>query len=120
MEVIQRTLESELTPHLDRFFEAQPKLLVLQDHVWDAVNRLNALNFAIPGKPQGWAAGIVYAMATWGRSPCGVPEILNRDFEAMFGTTMNTVYRRAAAIRRALEPAMTPEDYAVFFAGLGS
>ena len=53
----------------------------------------------MPGKPGGWAAGIVRAV---GSTICGVPGVLNRELEEAFGVSMNTAYRRAAAVRRAI------------------
>jgi len=54
------------------------------------------------GKPEGWAAGIIYALATRGHQACGVPGVLNADLEHLFGVTMSTVRRRAAQVGRAL------------------
>jgi hypothetical protein len=38
-----------------------------------------------------------------GLLPCGVPGLLNADFERMFGVTMSTVRKRSAQVDRALE-----------------
>lgn len=58
---------------------------------------LEAKGHSLPGKPGGWAAGIVYAV---GSTVCGVPGVLNRELEKAFGVSMSTVYKRAAAVRR--------------------
>ena len=52
-----------------------------------------------PGKPEGWAAGILFAVGSVG---CGVPDVLNGELEKAFGVTMSTIYKRAWAIRRVL------------------
>ena len=65
-----------------------------------ALAALRKLEMEFPGQAAGWAAGIVYAV---GCSGCGVPDVLNADFEKAFGTTMSTIRRRAAQVRRTLE-----------------
>jgi len=57
----------------------------------------------LSGKACGWAAGIIYALATRGRQACGVPGILNAEFEQFFAVSMSTVRKRAAQIMRAIE-----------------
>ena len=52
-----------------------------------------------PGKPEGWAAGIVFAV---GSVSCGVPDVTNSDLEKAFGVSMSTIYKRAWAIKRLL------------------
>jgi hypothetical protein len=34
---------------------------------------------------------------------CGVPNVMNRELEEAFGTTMSTIYKRAAQIRHLLD-----------------
>jgi len=51
------------------------------------------------GKPEGWAAGIVFAVGSHGT---GVPDVLNSDLEKAFGVTMSTIYKRAWAVKRLL------------------
>jgi hypothetical protein len=58
---------------------------------------LEAKRHSLPGKPGGWAAGIVYAVSS---TSCGVPGVLNRELERASGVSMSTVYKRAAAVRR--------------------
>ena len=70
---------------------------------------MKALRFLAAGyepmrrKPEGWAAGTVYALANRDRRACGMPGMLNAEFEEFFGVTMSTVYRRAAEVEWALE-----------------
>jgi hypothetical protein len=52
-----------------------------------------------PGKPEGWAAGIVFAVGSRG---CGVPDVLNDDLAKAFGVTMSTIYKRSWAVKRLL------------------
>jgi len=56
----------------------------------------------LPGKPGGWAAGILYAIANKWRQPCGILGILNKEIEEFFGVSMNTIYKQAAVISRLL------------------
>jgi hypothetical protein len=62
--------------------------------------RLLARKVPMPGKAGGWAGGIVYAVGSRG---CGVPNVFNRELEEAFGTTMSTIYVRAAQIKRLLD-----------------
>lgn len=54
---------------------------------------------SFPGKHEGWAAGIMFAVCSVG---CGVPDVTNGEVEKMFGVTMSTVYKRAWAVKRLL------------------
>ena len=90
--------ESACRRHLDRFFTAHPDL-VLQQRTLKALRLLRASDRPLAGKTEGWAAGIIYAVATDGRIPCGVPGVLNREFERLMGVTMSTVRQRAARVR---------------------
>ena len=56
------------------------------------------LDFKIPmpGKPGGWAGGIVYAVSSIG---AGMPGVLNSELEKAFDVSMGTIYKRAAMIR---------------------
>jgi hypothetical protein len=63
---------------------------------------LAACDKPLLGKPEGWAAGIIYALANRGRRACGVPGVLNSDFEQCFGVTMGTIRKRAAQIEELL------------------
>ena len=53
----------------------------------------------LPGKPGGWAGGIIYALVNLGQRPCGVPGLLNRKLEKFFDTSMGAIYKRAEKIR---------------------
>jgi len=66
------------------------------------------------GQAAGWAAGIVYAVGSMG---CGVPGVLNADFEKAFGTTMSTARKRAAEVKCLLEGAGVPTAAALTFSG---
>ena len=90
--------ETECRLHLDRFFAAYPNA-ALEKQVHRALRLLRASEKPLRGKPEDWAAGIIYAIATDGRIPCGVPDILNADFERFMGVTMNTVRTRAARVK---------------------
>jgi len=88
--------------HLERFFGNSPKS-ALQKRATKALRFLAAGDVQLAGKPAGWAAGIVYALANRGRRACGVPGILNAEVEQFFGVSMGTVRKRAAQVLRATE-----------------
>lgn len=44
------------------------------------------------------AAGIIYAVNNDGRFPCGVPGVLNSEFEQFMGGTMSTIRYRTARV----------------------
>jgi transcription initiation factor TFIIIB Brf1 subunit/transcription initiation factor TFIIB len=54
---------------------------------------------SFPGKHEGWAAGIMFAVCSRG---CGVPDVMNSEVEEAFGVTMSTVRKRAWAVKRLL------------------
>ena len=95
-------LERHSREHLDRFFAAHPN---------NGLHRrsLKALRFVassgerLDGRPEGWSAGIVYAVANLDRQACGVPGVLNSEIEAAFGVSMETIRRRAARVAELLD-----------------
>jgi hypothetical protein len=84
---------------MDAFFMKYPDRRI-QGTARRALAGLVARGIPMAGKPGGWAGGIVYAVGSHG---CGVPNFLNRELEEAFGTTMNTIYRRAARVRDVLD-----------------
>ena len=64
------------------------------------LKRLMAQEVPMLGKPGGWAGGIIYALANQYRRACGVPGLLNKECEEFFKVSMDTIYRRAAMIKR--------------------
>ncbi len=54
---------------------------------------------SFPGKNEGWAAGMMFAVCSRG---CGVPDVMNNEVEQAFGVTMSTIRKRAWAIKRLL------------------
>jgi hypothetical protein len=99
MIAINKSSEETCRQHLRGFFKRYPN-----DRLEAAANRvvggLLACKVSFVGKPGGWAGGIVYAVASRG---CGVPDVLNRELEEAFGTTMGTICKRAALIRQLLD-----------------
>jgi len=85
--------------HIESFFSKYPND-ALRRVVDAALRELLVRRIPMPGKPGAWAGGIVYAIGSRG---CGVPDVFNREIEEAFGTTMNTIRRRAAQVRRALD-----------------
>ncbi len=90
--------EEECRTCLDRFFKAYPNA-VLQARANKALRLLRASEKPLKGKPEGWAAGIIYFVATDGHVPCGVPDILNADFAALMNVSMETARHRAARVK---------------------
>lgn len=81
---------------LDSFFQRYPsEALRLAAH--RGLTILLTRRPSWPGKPGGWAAGLVYAMSSIG---AGVPGVLNSDLEEALGVTMSKVYKRAARIKK--------------------
>ncbi len=74
----------------------------MQKRAMKALRFLAACDKPLVGKPEGWAAGIIYALATRGRRAYGVPGVLNSDFEQFFGISMGTIRKRAAQIEELL------------------
>lgn len=93
----------ECRDHLDRFFASYGDAK-MQKAAMKALRFLAAGDEPIRGKPEGWAAGIVYALVNRDRRACGVPGMLNAEFEEFFGVTMSTVYKRAALLPASLGP----------------
>jgi hypothetical protein len=101
MDTRDRDCEATYRRCLDSFFTKHPNA-ALQASSLKALRFLMVSGEPLHGRPAGWAAGIVYALTTSGRQPCGVPGILNAELEELFGTTMSTVRKRAAHVQRAL------------------
>src|ERR1700729_2019598 len=82
---------------LDQFF-ASYRDSRLQARVMKALRFLATAEKPLAGKPEGWAAGMIYAVANLDRQACGVPGVLNSDFTEFFGVSMETVRKRAARV----------------------
>lgn len=94
--------EAEVQLRLDRYFAQQPCEL-MQKRAHKALRMLRASEKPITGKPEGWAAGIIYVVGTYDRPPVGVPDVLNADFEKLIGVSMATSRRRAVQVRELME-----------------
>ena len=88
--------------YLDHFFDCHPNA-ALQKRGLKALRLLTVCDEPLAGKPAGWAAGVVYAVANRERQACGVPGLLNSEFEAFFDVSMGTARRRASQIGRLLD-----------------
>ena len=82
---------------LEHFFNRYPDT-ALQTRTMKTLRLIAACDELLAGKPAGWAAGIVYAVTNRDRQACGVPGLLNSEFEALFGASMGTIRKRAAQI----------------------
>ena len=101
MDVTNQDCELACRELLERFFADHPDATA-QKRVLRALRFLTADNKLLGGRPEGWAAGIIYAVANRGRQACGVPGLLNSEFEALFGVSMGTIRKRAAQIAELL------------------
>jgi hypothetical protein len=97
----QHNIEVACRDVLDRFFAKYPNL-PLQKSTMTALRFLVASGEPLLGKPEGWTAGLVYALANHGRIPVGLPGLLNSEVEAYFGVSMSTIRKRAAQIEKNL------------------
>jgi hypothetical protein len=82
---------------LEDFF-ASYRDAALKERAMKALRLLSASEKPLAGKPDGWAAGIIYAVANLDRQACGIPGLLNSEFIDFFGVSMETVRKRAANI----------------------
>ena len=71
----------------------------LQVKVNCVLKSLSDFKISMPGKPGGWAGGMVYAIGSIG---VGVPGVLNSELEKAFSVSMGTIHKRAAMIRELL------------------
>jgi hypothetical protein len=71
----------------------------LEERAYKLVRMLRTSDKPLKGKIESWAAGIIYLIATDGHVLCGIPGMLNADFERAMGVNMNEARRRAANIR---------------------
>jgi len=82
---------------ISEFFTKFPNI-PLQSDVERVLELLLVNNIPMSGKLAGWAGGIIYAAANFGRFPCGIPGLLNRQSEEFFNVSMDTIRKRAAKI----------------------
>jgi hypothetical protein len=82
---------------LDAFF-ASYREAALEKRAMKALRLLATAEKPLAGKPEGWAAGIIYAVANLDRQACGIPGLLNSEFIDFFGVSMETVRKRAANV----------------------
>ena len=98
MNVVNSDFEAACQAHLDRFFAAYPKS-VDKERAYKVLRMLRASPKPLEGKPEGWAAGIIYFVAKDGRVSCGVPGVLNAEFAEFMGVPMETARRRSGRVR---------------------
>src|SRR5580692_9826906 len=79
---------------LGRFFAVYPNP-ALHERAAKALRLLAAGDKPLAGKPEGWAAGVLYAVSNFDRRACGMPGLLNSEFAGFFGVSMDTVRKRA-------------------------
>jgi len=94
-----QSLHDECREALDAYFEKHPNPN-LQASCAGALFKLLKLKPALTGKLNGWLGGLVYAVANDARNACGVDGVLNADFSAAWGVSMNTIRNRSWEIKR--------------------
>jgi Domain of unknown function (DUF6398) len=100
MESVKSSNEDVLSAcreQLDRYFATHPNP-PLQARSMKALRLLASAEKPLAGQAEGWAAGVVYAVANLDRQACGAPGLLNAEFAKMFGVSIETIRRRAASI----------------------
>ena len=102
MQAMSEQFEAACRAQLEKFFAAHPDA-AMQREALKYLRMLRAGEEPLKGQPEGWAAGIIYEIVTDARRSCGVPGILNADFEKLMGVTMSTARLRAARVRDARE-----------------
>lgn len=101
MAVTDQRCERACQESLERFFGEHPDA-AMHRRALKALRLMMACETPLRGKPEGWAAGIIYGLANRDRQACGVPGLLNSEVEALFGVSMGTIRKRAAQIERLL------------------
>ncbi|HWB55181.1 MAG TPA: DUF6398 domain-containing protein [Tepidisphaeraceae bacterium] len=97
MDFSNADFEAACRKRLDSFFETYHDPAI-QRQTHEILRSLLADGRAKGGAPEGWAAGIVYAVANQDRQPCGMPGLLNSEFSQFFGVSMQTIRSRAARV----------------------
>jgi len=82
---------------LDRYFRTYQNP-ALEKRAVKALRLLAAAEKRLAGKPEGWAAGVIYAVANSDRQACGVPGLLKSEFTEFFDVSMETVRKRSANV----------------------
>lgn len=98
MDGMNSDFEAACRTHLQRFFAKYPTSVdpLRADKV---LRLLRASSKPLKGKAEGWAAGIIYFVATDGEIACGVRDVLNAEFASFMGISMETARYRAARVR---------------------
>ena len=96
---MKETADQTCQQYLADFFKKSPNPC-LQPEANRMLRSLLDFRFPMPGKPGGWAGGIIYASANRYKRACGIPGLLNKDCEEFFDVSMGTIYKRAWMIRR--------------------
>ncbi len=102
MNTTNRDVELECRDFLNRFFDKYCDD-ALRKKSLKVLRIVMASDKPLLGKPGGWAAGFVYALANRYRAACGVPGLLNKDLEDFFGVKMGTIRERAVRVNGLLD-----------------
>jgi hypothetical protein len=97
MNAITPEFEAECRILIDRYFATCPDP-TKQKQAHKTLRMLRASEKPLQGKVNGWAGGIIYFVVNDCRSPCGVPGMLNAEFEIFMGVSMRTICTRAARL----------------------
>ena len=98
---MNETTDQACQQHLEDFFKKFPNPC-LQTETNRMLRNLLGFKFSMPGKPGGWAGGIIYTVTNRYKRACGIPGLLNKECEDFFDVSMSTIYKRSWMIRRLL------------------
>jgi hypothetical protein len=94
MKATPSEFERQCREHPERYFAHYP------NGAMKALRFITASDEMLSGRPEGWAAGIVYRVANQDRQTCGVPGRLNSELGEFFGISMGTIRKRAARVEQ--------------------
>ncbi len=97
MPKMDQTDWKQIAGQLENFFVRYPNP-ALKAKTLQAMRAMQRKVACPAGNPSGWAGGILYAAANDGKTPVGIPGLLNSEVEKFFGVTMGTIRRRAARV----------------------
>jgi hypothetical protein len=101
MMAIPPDVERMCGDHLERYFANYLDQLI-NKRAMQALRFIAAGNERLSDKAEGWAAGIVYALANQERQAFGVPGLLNTELERFFCVSMGKIRKRAARVEQRL------------------
>ncbi len=109
MDSVPLGFEDQCRQHIDRFFAAYPHA-VEREYVEDELGQLAISRIPLKGQREGWAAGIIFAVATGGYVPKSISGVSNAQFEAITRTSIEWSRQRARQVLEIMEPVPPADD----------